>query len=165
MVQKKSFSLTICTKHLKDADATMSILEISMLTGFSPDVDNLQRLKNGVDRYISDYEINKGAFDKGTAIIYLNKLSHTEELCLKVYIHQYFPVEYIQPASVTVYDYYAAENRCTKFYNVDSDSSLLGKICVGEVCKCAEGHCRQQVPKDTTPQIRFSKTCEGGMDY
>ncbi|KAM3924660.1 complement C3-like [Leptodactylus fuscus] len=96
-------SVEICARHLKDNDATMSILEVSMMTGFIPDVESLNKLK----RYISKYEINKEAADKGTLRIYLDKISHKQDECIKFIAHQIFRVGQIQPGSVTVYEYYA----------------------------------------------------------
>lgn len=83
----------------------MSILDISMMTGFIPDTDDLKLLATGVDRYISKYEMNKD-FSKNTLIIYLDKVSHSEEECLSFKIHQFFNVGLIQPGSVKVYSYY-----------------------------------------------------------
>ncbi|XP_075062645.1 venom factor-like [Mixophyes fleayi] len=162
----KTISMTICFRHRKSVDATMSILDVSMMTGFSPDVEGLKKLRKGVDRFISDFEINKGAFDKGTLIIYLNKISHTEEECLKFNAHQYFNVGLIQPGSVTVYDYYTPESRCTKFYHKDEGDSLLGRLCQGEVCQCSEGNClMKHHEKQHTAFDRMTKACEAGMDY
>ncbi|XP_068130213.1 A.superbus venom factor 1-like [Hyperolius riggenbachi] len=159
-------SLEICTRFLPSRDATMTVMEISMMTGFSPDKDELERLTQGVDRYVSKYEIDKGAFDKGMLVLYFDKISHEEDLCLTVKLKQYFDVGYIQPASVTVYEYYAKENRCTKFYHVEEDSKLLGRICVGEVCRCAEENCymQQQLGK-VDASVRYEKACEAGVDY
>ncbi|KAM4676611.1 complement C3-like isoform 2-T2 [Discoglossus pictus] len=164
---KSTVSITVCFKHLKPVDATMSIIDITMMTGFSPDVAELNKLNKGVDRYISKFEINKGATDKGTLIIYLDKISHTEEECLKIYAHQLFEVGLIQPAAITVYDYYTPESRCTKFYHVDKDSALLGKICQDDVCRCAEDNCfsQQQLDEDITAALRMDKACEPGVDF
>ncbi|XP_072005880.1 complement C3-like [Engystomops pustulosus] len=163
---KSTVSITICTRFLQNHDATMSILDISMMTGFAPDINDLNRLKKGVDRYISNFEINKGAFDKGTLILYIDRISHKEEDCVKFNLHQYFEVGLIQPGSVTVYDYYTPENRCTKFYHVSEDSKLLGKICTGDVCRCAEANCLlQQKLDEVTALIRLQKACETSVDY
>ncbi|XP_072005886.1 A.superbus venom factor 1-like isoform X1 [Engystomops pustulosus] len=163
---KSTVSMTICTRFLKNHDSTMSILDISMMTGFAPDTSSLDKLKKGVDRYISSFEINKGAFDKGTLILYLDRISHKEEDCVKFYLHQFFEVGLIQPGSVTVYDYYSPENRCTKFYHVSEDSKLLGKICSGEVCRCAEANCFMQQQLDEVDSlVRLQKACEAGVDY
>ncbi|KAM4039670.1 complement C3-like [Anomaloglossus baeobatrachus] len=163
---KSTVSMEICTKFLKNQDATMTILEISMMTGYAPDTNELNKLKKGVDRYISSFEINKGAFDKGTLIMYLDRVSHLEDECLKFNLHQYFKVGLIQPGSVTVYDYYSPENRCSKFYHVDENSKLLGKICQGEVCRCAEENCfMQQQLEEVNALARLNKACEPGVDY
>ncbi|XP_063787099.1 complement C3-like [Pseudophryne corroboree] len=163
---KSTVSITICTRYLKSHDATMSIFDISMMTGFAPDINDLNKLKNRVDRYISNYEINKGDNDKSTLILYVDKVSHKEEDCVKFNLYQYFEVGLIQPASVTVYDYYSPENRCTKFYHVDEDSKLLGRICQGDVCRCAEENCfmQQQLAKVDANE-RFKKACDVSVDY
>ncbi|XP_077326607.1 complement C3-like [Lithobates pipiens] len=164
---KRTVSVTICFRFLKSYDATMSILDVSMLTGFTPDVDGLNKLMNGVDKYIFRFEINKEITDKGTLIIYLNGVSHTEEQCLKFNIHQFFEVGLIQPATVTLYDYYTPENRCTKFYHVEEGSAMLGKICRGEVCRCAEANCflQQQLEDEFDAQDRLNRACGQGVDY
>ncbi|CAJ0956149.1 unnamed protein product [Ranitomeya imitator] len=172
-------SMEICTKFLKNQDATMTILEISMMTGYAPDTNELSKLgflkrecdfylqlKKGVDRYISNFEINKGAFDKGTLILYIDRVSHMEDECLKFFLHQYFEVGIIHPGSVTVYDYYSPENRCTKFYHLEEGSKLLGKICKGDVCRCAEENCfMQQQLEEVSALVRVNKACEPSVDY
>ncbi|KAM8972850.1 venom factor-like isoform 2-T2 [Pelodytes ibericus] len=162
-----SVSMEICARHLKTDDATMSIIDLSMMTGFTPDLNELKKLSEGVDRYISKFEISSGAADKGTLIIYLDKISHTEDECIKVVAHQIFKVGLIQPASVTVYDYYNPENRCTKFYHVNEGSALLGRICQGDVCRCAEENCfmKQHIDDDITALFRMEKACAPGVDY
>ncbi|KAM3924919.1 venom factor-like [Leptodactylus fuscus] len=160
-------SVEICARYLKDNDATMSILDISMMTGFVPDIESLNKLTRGVDKYISKFEINKDAADKGTLLIYLDKISHKRDECIKFYINQIFKVGLIQPASVTVYDYYATENRCTKFYHVDKDSKLLGTICQNDVCRCAEENCflKKQLEGQIDAAWRYDKACAPGVDY
>ncbi|CAI9577101.1 unnamed protein product [Staurois parvus] len=96
----------------------------------------------------------------------LTRLHMKGDMCLKFKLHQHFEVGYIQPASVTVYEYYAKENRCTKFYHVEEDSKLLGRICVGDVCRCSEENCfmQQQMAKvDST--VRYTKACDAAVDY
>uniref|UniRef100_A0A6I8S561 Complement C3 n=1 Tax=Xenopus tropicalis TaxID=8364 RepID=A0A6I8S561_XENTR len=160
-------SIEACARYLKNFDATMSIIDISMMTGYSPDTDSLDRLMKGVDKYISKYEVNKGANERGTLILYLNKISHTEEECVKFYAHQFFEVGFIQPASVTVYDYYNPENRCTKFYHVEEGSALLGRICQDDICRCAEENCfmQQQIEGKITAEMRVNMACAPGVDF
>nr|XP_033779887.1 complement C3 [Geotrypetes seraphini] len=157
-----SVFLEICTRFLGEVDSTMTILDISMMTGFQADQEDLDRLTNGVDKYISKSETNKD-----NVIIYLDKVSHTEEECLKFRAHQFFEVGLIQPAAVKVYEYYRLENSCTKFYHPSKESGLLSKICQGDVCRCAEENCylQQSIDKDITLEKRMSAACEPGVDY
>ncbi|XP_066445602.1 venom factor-like [Eleutherodactylus coqui] len=162
----ETMSINICFRHRKPVDATMSIIDVSMMTGFSPDEKDLNKLKKGVNRYISHYEINKGAFDKGSLIIYLDRVSHTEQQCLKFNLNKYLNTGLSQPGSVKIYDYYSPENRCTKFYHVEEGSKLLGKICQGDVCRCAEANCfMQQQLEEVDAEVRLNKACEPGVDY
>uniref|UniRef100_A0A8C0HHZ4 Anaphylatoxin-like domain-containing protein n=1 Tax=Chelonoidis abingdonii TaxID=106734 RepID=A0A8C0HHZ4_CHEAB len=135
----RSVYIKICIRFLGVVDATMSIIDVSMLTGFSPDVEDLKRLSQGVNRYISKYEIDKAPLNRGNLRIYLDKVSHREDECLQFKAHQFFEVRLIQPASVTVYDYYTIDDRCTKFYHPSKQSGLFNMICHGGICRCAEG--------------------------
>ncbi|OBS78296.1 hypothetical protein A6R68_19306 [Neotoma lepida] len=158
--------LNICTRYLGDVDATMSILDISMMTGFIPDTDDLKLLSGGVDRYISKYELNKDFSTKNTLIIYLEKISHSEEECLSFKVHQFFNVGLIQPGSVKVYSYYNLEESCTRFYHLDKENGMLSKLCHNEMCRCAEENCFMHQSQDKVSlKERLEKACEPGVDY
>ncbi|KAM9312068.1 complement C3 [Gastrophryne carolinensis] len=165
-LEQKTASIDICTRFKGSSKPGLSIIEISMLSGFSAKADSLTKLKEGVDKYISHFEINKAAYDKSTVVIYVDKLSNTKDFCINVLADQEFEVGNIQPASVTVYQYYAKENRCTKFYHVDKSSRLLSKICHKDVCRCAEESCfKQQRLSRVTADDRYKYACESDVDY
>ncbi|KAH0628762.1 hypothetical protein JD844_010257 [Phrynosoma platyrhinos] len=134
-----SMDIQICIRFLDEVDATMTIVDISMLTGFSPDMDDLKKLTNSVDKYISKYEMNDVLSDKSSLILYLDKVSKTEHECLKFRLHQYFQVGLIQPGTVTVYEYYTTENRCTKLYHAVKEEDTLNRVCQEGICRCMEG--------------------------
>ncbi|ETE58564.1 Cobra venom factor, partial [Ophiophagus hannah] len=69
---KGALKLKICTRYLGEVDSTMTIIDVSLLTGFVPDAEDLMKLSKGVDRYISKFEINNNMAQKGTVIIYLD---------------------------------------------------------------------------------------------
>ncbi|KAM6294066.1 LOW QUALITY PROTEIN: A.superbus venom factor 1-like [Aegotheles albertisi] len=163
----RSILITICTRHLDNVDATMSILDVSMLTGFFPDVQDLKRLTDGVDRYFSKFEIDKADSDRSNVVIYLDKISHKAEECFSFKAHQHFQVGLIQPASVTVYSYYKIDDRCTHFYHPDKEGGQLSKICQGDVCRCAEENCFKQRQHDIpiTVDQRIEDSCKPGVDY
>ncbi|KAH1175936.1 hypothetical protein KIL84_020670 [Mauremys mutica] len=125
------------------------------------------KLSQGVDRYIFKFEIDKAPSDRGNLMIYLDKVSHREDECLQFKAHQFFEVGLIQPASVTVYDYYSIDDRCTKFYHPSKQSGLFNKICHGEVCRCAEESCfmQQKIDGPITLNKRMEEACKPGVDY
>ncbi|XP_032025330.1 complement C3 [Hylobates moloch] len=163
---KNTMILEICTRYRGDQDSTMSILDISMMTGFVPDTDDLKQLANSVDRYISKYELDKAFSDRNTLIIYLDKVSHSEDDCLAFKVHQYFNVELIQPGAVKVYAYYNLAESCTRFYHPEKEGGKLNKLCRDELCRCAEENCFiQKLDDKVTLEERLDKACEPGVDY
>ncbi|XP_072005874.1 A.superbus venom factor 1-like isoform X2 [Engystomops pustulosus] len=160
-------SVTICTRDPKNPYYSRSILEVSMMTGFAPDVDSLNKLQKEVDKYISQFEINNKSIDKGSIIIYLDKMSERENECIKFNVHQIFKVGRIQPASVTLYDYYSPENRCTKFYHVEKNSELLSTICQNSVCRCTEDNCflLKHLDEAIDTLRSYERACASGVDY
>ncbi|KAM8972764.1 complement C3-like isoform 2-T2 [Pelodytes ibericus] len=163
----KSMYLNICMKFLGVTDSTMSIVDVSLLTGFKPDMDDLNMLTNRVEKYISKYEMDTELSDRGSLILYLDKVSNTETECLKFKVHQHFEVGVLQPAAVTVYEYYSLENRCTQFYHPTEDEGELRKICRGAECHCVSERCNlKNVHKGKLDyKTRTDAACMPGVDY
>ncbi|XP_059349224.1 complement C3 isoform X1 [Ammospiza nelsoni] len=162
----RTVKINICTRYLDTVDATMSILDVSMLTGFTPDVQDLRRLSEGVDRYISKFELDQDK-ERSNVVIYLDKVSHRAQECFAFKAHQRFQVGLIQPAAISVYSYYSIDDRCTRFYHPDKEGGKLNKICQGDVCRCAEESCfkHQEEPGDITVNQRIERACEPGVDF
>ncbi|XP_028827811.1 complement C3-like [Denticeps clupeoides] len=168
-----TYLLTIDTRFLSTTqDATMSILDIGLLTGFTVDNKDLTDLTSGKDRYIQKFEMDKLLSDRGSLIIYLNTVSRTRPDRVAFRIHQVMEVGLLQPAGVTVYEYLAMENRCVKFYHTEKRDGNLNRICTDDFCKCAEESCSVQKKqnlnendKEKMKVEREDKACEAGMDY
>ncbi|KAF4075470.1 hypothetical protein AMELA_G00234810 [Ameiurus melas] len=62
-------------------DATMTILDIGLLTGFVVDENDLKDLTSGRDKYIQKFEMDKQLSERGSLIIYVDK----EKRCVKFY--------------------------------------------------------------------------------
>uniref|UniRef100_A0A8C9XGR4 Anaphylatoxin-like domain-containing protein n=1 Tax=Sander lucioperca TaxID=283035 RepID=A0A8C9XGR4_SANLU len=60
----------------KDSDASMSILDIGLLTGFTVNTNDLDLLSKGRARIIAKYEMNTVLSERGSLIIYLDKVRH-----------------------------------------------------------------------------------------
>uniref|UniRef100_A0A8C0HCE0 Complement C3 n=1 Tax=Chelonoidis abingdonii TaxID=106734 RepID=A0A8C0HCE0_CHEAB len=119
-------------------DATMTIIDISLLTGFEPNLGDLKQLTNSVEQYIFLFE-SKGTISNNSVILYFNQISNQTDTEVGFRIHQRAQLGMLQPAVVSIYEYYEPARRCSRFYNVPNESGLLRKICQEEVCKCAEG--------------------------
>ncbi|XP_075896440.1 complement C3-like [Nelusetta ayraudi] len=127
----------------KERDATMSILDIGLLTGFTYDTTDLDKLSTGHGRVISKYELNNYLSERGSLILYLDKVSHTRPEEITFRIRQTFKVGVPQPAAVSIYEYYD-ETPCMRFYHLQRKDGELLQLCVGIVCTCAEENCSMQ---------------------
>ncbi|XP_069804356.1 complement C3-like [Dendropsophus ebraccatus] len=163
----KSMFINICMRYLGASDSTMTIVDLTLLTGFTPDMNDLDRLTNNVDKYISKYEMDTERSERGSLILYLDKVSKSETECLKFKIHQNFEVGILQPSTVTIYEYYALENRCTKFYHPTEDEGELRKICKDAECHCISERCnlKNMHNPDLDSKARVELACQHGVDY
>ncbi|XP_051898248.1 complement C3-like [Pristis pectinata] len=157
--------INICARYHSNTESSMVILDISMLTGFFPDTNDLGQLKNGIEDYISRFELDKELSTRGSLIIYLDSVSNLEDTCIAFKVHQFYNVGLIQPASVKIYEYYDTTKSCTRFYNVPGNSGMLSKICQGDVCRCAEGSCVSVKTNQENPAKRDEVSCTHGTDY
>lgn len=164
---KKSMYINICMKYLGATDATMTIVDLTLLTGFNPDMDDLSALTNRVDKYISKYEMDTERSERGSLIIYLDSVSRTQTQCLKFKIHQKFEVGILQPATVSIYEYYAIENTCTKFYHPTEEGGEIKKICREAECHCISEQCnlKNTYTGSLDANSLAKEACRHGVDY
>ncbi|XP_068615078.1 complement C3-like, partial [Brachionichthys hirsutus] len=138
---EKSFQITIKVRALGPSDVRMVVLDISLPTGFTPENSDLEMLTNSVDRYINNFQIVDNLSDRGSLILHLFKVSHKEPEILIFRLQQTFKVGLFQPSSVTVYEYYNPDHRCSRTYTPKEDREELTQICRENVCRCAQGDC------------------------
>uniref|UniRef100_A0A8C9XEC5 Uncharacterized protein n=1 Tax=Sander lucioperca TaxID=283035 RepID=A0A8C9XEC5_SANLU len=143
----------------KDSDASMSILDIGLLTGFTVNTNDLDLLSKGRARIIAKYEMNTVLSERGSLIIYLDKVSHTRPEEITFRIHQKLKVGVLQPAAVSVYEYYDQTN-CVKFYHPERKAGKLLRLCTNDECTCAEENCSMQKKDKITNDQRTAKICE-----
>ncbi|KAM7394684.1 hypothetical protein PAMP_021470 [Pampus punctatissimus] len=135
---EKSYQITIKVRALGPRDVRMVVLDISLPTGFTPENSDLEMLSNSVDRYINNFQIVDNLSDRGSLIIHLFKVSHKEPEILIFRLQQSFKVGLLQPSSVTVYEYYNPDHRCSRTYTPREDKEELTQICTNNVCRCAQ---------------------------
>ncbi|CAM5169834.1 unnamed protein product [Eretmochelys imbricata] len=160
-----TFRLRLQARSLGLRDATMTIIDVSLLTGFEPDLEDLKQLTNSVEQYIFLFE-SKATFSNHSVLLYFRQVSNQTDTEVGFRIHQRLELGLLQPAVATIYEYYEPARRCSRFYNMPSQSALLRKICQEEVCKCAQDNCLQLTPPHgLTEDSLYEKACDTGMDY
>uniref|UniRef100_A0A3Q1CPP2 Anaphylatoxin-like domain-containing protein n=1 Tax=Amphiprion ocellaris TaxID=80972 RepID=A0A3Q1CPP2_AMPOC len=143
----------------KKRDATMTVLDIGFLTGFVVNTKDLNLLSKGRARTIAKYRMDSVQSERGSLIIYLDKVSHTrpEEIIFR--IHQKLKVGVLQPAAVSVYEYTSKAN-CMKFYHPERRAGELLRLCRNDECTCAEENCSMQKKGKVDNSERAEKICE-----
>uniref|UniRef100_A0A3Q3L7G2 Complement component c3b, tandem duplicate 1 n=1 Tax=Mastacembelus armatus TaxID=205130 RepID=A0A3Q3L7G2_9TELE len=138
---EKLYQITINVRALGPRDVRMVVLDISLPTGFTPENSDLELLSNSVDCYVNNFHIVDNLSDRGSLIIHLFKVSHREPEILIFRLQQRFKVGLLQPSSVTVYEYYNPDHRCSRTYTPREDKEALTQICRDDVCRCTQGDC------------------------
>ncbi|XP_067261320.1 complement C3-like isoform X2 [Chanodichthys erythropterus] len=145
-------------------DATMTILDIGIPMGFNVENKDLEKLSTGKERFIQKFEMDKRLSERGSLILYLDKVLHIEPQKISFRMYKMFDVGLLQPAAVTIYEYYSPDARCTKFYHPERADGALKRVCKGDLCYCAEENCSYQ-KNGVRWQGHLVEDCESDMDY
>ncbi|XP_061577004.1 complement C3-like isoform X2 [Cololabis saira] len=145
-------------------DATMSALDIALLTGFTANTKDLNLLSKGQARTIAKYKENNSETERSSLVIYLDKVSHTQPEQITFRIHQKLKVGVLQPAAVSVYEFNSHqesnESHCVKFYHPERTGGQLLRLCRDDECTCAEENCSMQKKGNIDNGDRTAKICE-----
>uniref|UniRef100_A0A3B3YGH1 NTR domain-containing protein n=1 Tax=Poecilia mexicana TaxID=48701 RepID=A0A3B3YGH1_9TELE len=156
----KNFSERFAQRYKdRNSDAKMTILDIGLLTGFTVDTKDLDALSKGRARTIARYEMNTVLSERGSLVIYLDKVSHTRPEEISFRIQQKLKVGVLQPAAVSVYEYYE-QTPCVKFYHPERKGGKLLQLCRDNECTCAEENCSLQKKGQINNDERTAKICE-----
>uniref|UniRef100_A0A8C1F9R1 Complement C3a, tandem duplicate 6 n=1 Tax=Cyprinus carpio carpio TaxID=630221 RepID=A0A8C1F9R1_CYPCA len=148
-----------------ERDASMTVVDVGLLTGFKVDENDLSKLSKGKEKYIERFEMNTELSERGSLIIFLNKVSHKERERIAFRMHKINEVGMLQPAGVTVYEYNAPDDRCVKFYHPRKKDGALNRLCHEDLCQCAEENCSLQKKHDIKESQRAYKACAPGVEY
>uniref|UniRef100_A0A674EAJ4 Complement C4B (Chido/Rodgers blood group) n=1 Tax=Salmo trutta TaxID=8032 RepID=A0A674EAJ4_SALTR len=139
----------VCVSHSLTRNLTgMSIADITLLSGFEAQTDDLDKLKNRDEQYISHYEVSHGK-----VLLYFNEIEERE--CVTFRAVQTVAIGLLQPAPATFYDYYEPDRKCTTFYAAPKRSKMVSTLCSGDVCQCSERPCHKE--KDTFGPLKLEK--------
>ncbi|KAI9536511.1 hypothetical protein NQZ68_032306 [Dissostichus eleginoides] len=149
----------VCVSHSLDRNLTgMAIADITLLSGFQVETQDLDRLTLLPEQYIAHYEATYGR-----VVLYFNKVLESKE-CISFDATQTVPIGLLQPAPAVFYDYYEPNRRCTVFYSAPKRSTMISKLCSEDVCQCAERPCHkiqntfQRHPR-MTKYVRLQHAC------
>ncbi|XP_065117363.1 complement C4-A-like [Paramisgurnus dabryanus] len=155
----------VCVSHAEGRNLSgMAIADITLLSGFVAVDDDLKKLTNLVDRYISHYETTKGR-----VVLYFNEIDDGK-ICISFEAKQDVPIGLIQPAPAVFYDYYEPDRRCSVLYSAPRRSKKVSILCSDDVCQCAEKGCFTERKTLEGPGItkdqRFDYVCyQSNIDY
>lgn len=128
----------VCVQQSPSYSLTgMAIVDITLLSGFVAEAEDLEALAAPPEQYISHFELSQGK-----VLIYLNKLVEQKQ-CFEFDAKQLYTVGLLQPAPASFYDYYEPSQKCTAFYSAPKRSKVISKLCSGDVCQCAERPCHK----------------------
>ncbi|KAG5856595.1 hypothetical protein ANANG_G00009580 [Anguilla anguilla] len=137
--RKTAVEYVVCVSHdLSRNLSGMAIADITLLSGFEALTEDLDKLKELSDRYISHYETTQGR-----VLLYFDEVPEGKE-CIKFGAVQRVPIGLLQPAPASFYDYYEPDRKCTIFYSAPQRSRMVSTLCSGEVCQCAEKPCHKE---------------------
>uniref|UniRef100_A0A3P9C393 Alpha-2-macroglobulin n=1 Tax=Maylandia zebra TaxID=106582 RepID=A0A3P9C393_9CICH len=92
-------TITVSMYSGKEETTNMVILDIKMLSGFSPDPESLKSLKRGL-------LVSRVEQKEDHVLVYLEELSKDTPINHSLEIIQELPVDNLKPAVVKIYDYY-----------------------------------------------------------
>ncbi|KAM9493802.1 complement C3-like [Clarias gariepinus] len=158
---EKVYKLIISVRALAQHQVRMAVLDISLPTGFEPETSDLELLSNSVDRYINNFQVVDNLSDRGSLIIHLFKVSNKEPDIISFRLNQKFKVGLLQPSTVTIYQYYNTDERCSRFYTPPEDKEQLSQICKDNICRCTQGDCCFLKMGTYTVSARKKAACSG----
>ncbi|KAJ8354545.1 hypothetical protein SKAU_G00221120 [Synaphobranchus kaupii] len=136
---KTAVEYVVCVSHdLSRNLSGMAIADITLLSGFVALTEDLDKLKELSDRYISHYETTQGR-----VLLYFDEIPEGRE-CITFGAEQKVQIGLLQPAPASFYDYYEPDRKCTVFYSAPQRSRMVSTLCSGEVCQCAEKPCHSE---------------------
>ncbi|XP_034466750.1 complement C4-B isoform X1 [Hippoglossus hippoglossus] len=142
---------TVCVSQSVNNSLTgMAIADITLLSGFEVETEDLEKLTRLPEQYISHYEVSYGR-----VLIYFNEFFEKKE-CISFDAIQRVLIGLLQPAPAVFYDYYEPSRKCTVFYSAPKRSKLVSKLCSEDVCQCAERPCHKQ-------KMTFSSESSGAL--
>ncbi|XP_050417000.1 complement C3 [Patella vulgata] len=143
-ISSVTLCLEICLRYRGASKSGPTRVEIDMLSGFEPIIEDLNLLNS-----LSEERVRTYRDDYGLVTIYLDEVPNNETLCLNFRIKEKAEeiVKFRQPASVVVVQPSKPEEICLQNYDSGNSEDTLPVYCIGEEnrykgeCTCFSGEC------------------------
>uniref|UniRef100_A0A8B9GVT8 NTR domain-containing protein n=1 Tax=Astyanax mexicanus TaxID=7994 RepID=A0A8B9GVT8_ASTMX len=163
---ERSPRIVACAKYRKpenevEMEAGHTVMEINLPTGFTLVVQDLERLRDGLESRISDFEINGGQ-----VILQMDSIPSDEFYCVGFRIQEVFTTGMNSASTFKVYEFHDPDNQCTKFYHLQTRKLL--RLCNGANCQCMAAECctfKPNIDSAITAQQRMQHACREGIKY
>nr|XP_056700077.1 complement C4-like [Euleptes europaea] len=156
--QRRDVTYNVCIWRQPGARVSgMVVADITMLSGFQPDRDDLDKLRDLADQYISHWE-----FQGQQLLLYFDTVPASGQECISFGAKQLVAVGKLQPTSASLYDFYEPEKRCSIFYGIHNKDQFVSALCSEDVCQCAEGACprlKRTLKETITGDTRMQFAC------
>ncbi|XP_075151009.1 CD109 antigen-like [Haematobia irritans] len=115
---KDHISMNICAEYKPDVDdeikeSNMAVMEIFLPSGFRTDEDSLEHIRS-----VPLVQRVETKNDDTVIVVYFDMLVADEPACFDFYAENYYQVDKLRPAAITIYDYYNNKQSATVFYEV-----------------------------------------------
>ncbi|XP_013402650.1 C3 and PZP-like alpha-2-macroglobulin domain-containing protein 8 [Lingula anatina] len=122
-------NIEACTKWLHAGSSNMAVVEASLLTGFTPERESLEKLLNHQHLRLKRYEI-----DGRKVLFYFDEIPNSCWTCINFEAYRSQVVGKTRPAPVRVYDYYEPAYESTVFYSGKHLGVVARELCEGDSC-------------------------------
>ncbi|RWS07221.1 thioester-containing protein-like protein, partial [Dinothrombium tinctorium] len=117
--------LRVCTKYTAGNESGMAVMEASLPSGYTADLESLHDIKKLDVKKVETKDSNT------VVVVYFDKITN-EDICLTVKANRDVKLANLKAVPITVYDYYDRSKKATVFYSPKQQSTC--DICEGEDC-------------------------------
>jgi CD109 antigen len=123
VVTQNNENLTVCANYTGNKETDMVVIEIELLSGYTPYLKSLEKLfkPEGIDRYneINYAPVKKYEYDEKERkiILYYDEMLRNTN-CYYIELKKTMDIQEIKPAIATIYDYYNSKNTFSTSYNI-----------------------------------------------
>ena len=118
-VAQANENLKVCASYTGTKETDMVVIEIELLSGYTPYLKSLERLRKNDNNDVSYAPVKKYEYDEKERKInlYYDEMLKQQN-CYDIELKKVMNIEDIKPAIATIYDYYNSKNTFSTSYNL-----------------------------------------------